>query len=294
MTGVQAYLTMTGGSFDTDLVTERIGLAPDILRRREAGSHGEVSTEWGIRTELEISHNDEVEPVLRSLLSRIPCGPQVLCDTARECSAVWSIRLILETYDWEAPIIIFYQDILQYAAQIHADISVEDSLYMTEEPEDDFEAFGPLKNVFENARTLTLKNAFGNTQPVMKAYLTLIGDSFDTGLVTKQIGMTPDKLRRLDEVLGNGMLFGHTEWGIATELEVCDHVGPLLRKLFDRIPCCSQALYEVARTHTAEWHILILVKMYEKKFPALYFPRDVIRYIAQLHGAIGFDDYFLF
>ena len=116
----------------------------------------------------------------------------------------------------------------------------------------------------------------------------------DTGLVTKQIGMTPDKLRRLDEVLGNGMLFGHTEWGIATELEVCDHVGPLLRKLFDRIPCGPQALYEVARTHTAEWHILILVKMYEKKFPALYFPRDVIRYITQLHGAIGFDDYFLF
>lgn len=59
MTGVQAYLTMTGGSFDTDLVTERIGLAPDILKRREAGPHGEVSTEWGIRTELEISHNDE-------------------------------------------------------------------------------------------------------------------------------------------------------------------------------------------------------------------------------------------
>lgn len=130
MTGVQAYLALTDGSFDTDLVTERIGLAPDILRRREAGPHGEVSTEWGIRTELEISHNDEVEPALRSLLRRIPCGPQALC--------------------------------------------------------------------------------------------------------------------------------------------------------------------EVARTHTAEWHILILVKMYEKKFPALYFPRDVIRYIAQLHGAIGFDDYFLF
>lgn len=28
MTGVQAYLALTGGSFDTDLVTERIGLAP--------------------------------------------------------------------------------------------------------------------------------------------------------------------------------------------------------------------------------------------------------------------------
>ena len=75
MTGVQAYLTMTGGSFDTDLVTERIGLAPDILKRREAGPHGEVSTEWGIRTELEISPNVDVVPVLRSLLCPITCGP---------------------------------------------------------------------------------------------------------------------------------------------------------------------------------------------------------------------------
>ena len=33
---------------------------PDgFIIRREAGPHGEVSTEWGIRTELEISHNDE-------------------------------------------------------------------------------------------------------------------------------------------------------------------------------------------------------------------------------------------
>ena len=47
MTGVQAYLTMTGGSFDTDLVTERIGLAPDILKRREAGPrHSKAAGGW--------------------------------------------------------------------------------------------------------------------------------------------------------------------------------------------------------------------------------------------------------
>ena len=37
------------GTFDPD----------GFITRREAGPHGEVSTEWGIRTELEISHNDE-------------------------------------------------------------------------------------------------------------------------------------------------------------------------------------------------------------------------------------------
>ena len=102
MTGVQAYLTLTGGSFDTDLVTERIGLAPDILRRREAGPHGEVSTEWGIRTELEISHNDEVEPALRSLLRRIPCGPQALCEVARTHTAEWHILILVKMYEMRA------------------------------------------------------------------------------------------------------------------------------------------------------------------------------------------------
>lgn len=127
----------------------------------------------------------------------------------------------------------------------------------------------------------------------IRAYLTLIGDDFDANLVSKQIGLDADEVRVKDEVLGNGQLFGHTEWGIETRVEDCDEVGPVLQRLFDRVPCSPQILYEVSRRCMAEWHILILLKIYNADAPVIYFPESIIQYAAQIHAQIGFDCYIL-
>lgn len=125
----------------------------------------------------------------------------------------------------------------------------------------------------------------------MQAHLTLIGEDFDTNSVSGRIGMFPDKTRQKDEVLKNGRLFGHTEWGIETSVETCDDVEPLLRKLFRRIPCTPQVLYEIGKECSADWHILILLRTYGTEGPIIVFSEDLIQYLAQIHAQIGFDNY---
>lgn len=65
----------------------------------------------------------------------------------------------------------------------------------------------------------------------IQGYLTLIGDDFDTALVSKLIGRLPTYVREKAEVLGNGQLFGHCEWGVETELIETDDLPPVSNSL---------------------------------------------------------------
>lgn len=127
----------------------------------------------------------------------------------------------------------------------------------------------------------------------IRAYLTLVGEDFDVDQVSLEIGMTPDEVRHKDERLGNGSLFGHTEWGIETELKKSDEVEPVLRELFSRINCDPVVLKEVGLKFKAEWHLLILVRIYDEDMPVLFFPADIIQFAAQIGAQIGFDTYLL-
>lgn len=125
----------------------------------------------------------------------------------------------------------------------------------------------------------------------MKAYLTLIGDEFNFEDVSKQIGMSADSTRSPSEILKNGHRFGHTEWGIETEQEEREELEPLLRKLFARLPCSPQRLFEIAQKCCAEWHILIWLTTYGNECPILCFPVDIIQFMAEIHAQMGFDNY---
>lgn len=125
----------------------------------------------------------------------------------------------------------------------------------------------------------------------IKAYLTLIGTEFDIDFATAQIGIPPDTVRLKDEILLNGKLFGKTQWGIHTDKISTDELTPVLRKLIERFNCGTSCLKDIAHTCNAEWHLLILLEVYDEERPILYFPSDVIRFLGEIDAQVGFDDY---
>lgn len=125
----------------------------------------------------------------------------------------------------------------------------------------------------------------------VKIYLTLIGKEFDPEAVSRQAGMEADTVRLPNEILKNGCRFGHTEWGIETGLIRGDELEPLLRSLLGRISCTPQRLARIAKKYRAKWHILIWISTYGSDPPMIYFPEDIIQFMAQMHAQIGFDNY---
>ena len=50
----------------------------------------------------------------------------------------------------------------------------------------------------------------------IQGHLTLIGKQFDTQKVSDWLGTQPTWERHPTEILNNGRMFGHTEWGVRT------------------------------------------------------------------------------
>ena len=124
----------------------------------------------------------------------------------------------------------------------------------------------------------------------IKVYLTLIGDDFDPNYVTKEIGIRPVYVREKNEILGNGRLFGHFEWGIETELMQTDDLSNIPDQLISTIPCGLDVLLHIAQKCKAQWNVLILVNVYDS-FPALYFSKDFIQVAGYIGATVGFDVY---
>ena len=125
----------------------------------------------------------------------------------------------------------------------------------------------------------------------IRAYLTLIGAEFNTDFVTSQIGIQPDEIRQKDEMLPNGKRFGKTQWGVHTDKISTDELAPVLRKLIERFDCGTACLRGLLSTCNAEWHLLILLEVYNEERPVLYFPSDVIHFLGEIDAQVGFDDY---
>lgn len=123
----------------------------------------------------------------------------------------------------------------------------------------------------------------------IQAHFTLIGKTFDTQFVTERTGIMPSWVRQKDEVLKNGRFFGHTEWGIETEMFCTDDALPVIEQLSSLITSKPDTLKEVANECNAEWNILFSIDIRNEDAPAIYFPAKFIEFCGEISATIGFD-----
>ena len=126
----------------------------------------------------------------------------------------------------------------------------------------------------------------------IKIYLTLIGDDLDPDIITKTVGLQPTEVRDKNEILGNGRLFSHCEWGIESELIRTEDLSDIPDSFLRILPCGSEVLLNLAHEFNAQWNILILIRVTES-FPAVYFSPEFVKKAADIEATVGLDVYLL-
>ena len=131
------------------------------------------------------------------------------------------------------------------------------------------------------------------TKTTVLAYFTLIGDNFDIDYVTQVLDTPPTGTRNRNEVLGNGRVFGHTEWGISTQEESSRDIEIQLNKViapyFDKIDLLNKVRVQCH----AEWNILIVVYIRNGDVPAMTFSKENLKFFASIDAEVGFDTYII-
>ena len=122
----------------------------------------------------------------------------------------------------------------------------------------------------------------------IKGHLTLIGKLFDTKMVSERLQTQPTWEKHPTDVLNNGRLFGHTEWGVKTACFDSDDAKEMILSLTELIPVSTEEMKRAAEEQDAEWHILFSIDV-EEDFPAVVLPPSFVCYAASINAAIGFD-----
>ena len=125
----------------------------------------------------------------------------------------------------------------------------------------------------------------------VSVYLTLAGKSFDVDYVTRKIGIAPTFTRSKDEVLGNGRLFGHTEWGIGIEEEISLDIEKQLNKILLMVHDEASILSSLSNELGAEWHFMFVVRIWDGVVPSMFLSKEFISFAAGICAQIDFDTY---
>lgn len=122
-------------------------------------------------------------------------------------------------------------------------------------------------------------------------HLTLHGDEFDSNYVTQRAGIHPNYTRQKNEVLPNGKIFGHTEWGIETSWVDGMDLDAVLELILPTVREKQAVLKQIAQDCHAKWDLLIGVEIWNEIKPDLFFSRENIQLFANLGIEVGIDYY---
>lgn len=125
----------------------------------------------------------------------------------------------------------------------------------------------------------------------IKGYLTLIGDELNCSKISDLLNKEPTWNKEKGEILGNGRLFGHCEWGVETETQLSNELVSTADLLMTTFSCSRETMRQVAQDFNAEWHILFLIRVFDD-FPSIYLTPDFVEFAADIIASIGFDIYF--
>ena len=80
----------------------------------------------------------------------------------------------------------------------------------------------------------------------IQGHLTLIGKLFDTKMVSERFQTQPTWEKHPTDVLNNGRLFGHTEWGVKTDCYDSDDAKEMILSLTKLIPTSTEEMKRAA------------------------------------------------
>ena len=126
MATITAYMTLIGEVFDPKLVTETIGIVPEIIRLPdEKLGNGRCfgHTEWSIIFVKEKCK--DISELLKTIRIQFIDKADVLLEVATACNAVWHLLFYFESTGDDMPAVYFSKNEVSFAASIGAEIGFD-------------------------------------------------------------------------------------------------------------------------------------------------------------------------
>ena len=126
----------------------------------------------------------------------------------------------------------------------------------------------------------------------VKACFTICSDRLDHSEITKKLKIVPSYVRHSNEILGNGRLFGHDEWGIETDYDISLDISEQLSKMMDVIVDKGIAIRKLCEKFNANNSFLVVINLENGQIPVMSLNSNFIEFAASINAEIGFDVHF--
>lgn len=107
--------------------------------------------------------------------------------------------------------------------------------------------------------------------------------------ITAKLGIEPNYVRKRNEILSNGKILGHDEWGMELPYEEILDVSVVIQKMQVLLYNKERHILEILKTFQAEAAFLIVINMKHDDLPAIYINSDFSKLAGTLGADIGVD-----
>lgn len=126
----------------------------------------------------------------------------------------------------------------------------------------------------------------------VKVEFYIIADDLNLDQITYSLGIAPNHTHHKSEILKSGRVLGYDVWGIETDYEESLDITDQFNKIIDPLRDKAGKINEILSLYKAECKFCIVVNVENGEFPAMYFDRELIKFMASINAEIEFDPYF--
>ena len=127
----------------------------------------------------------------------------------------------------------------------------------------------------------------------VQASFTLCANSFNHDMINKKLNIVPNYARYKDEILKNGRLFGHDEWGIETNFEESHDIDFQLSKITNILTGKESLIKSICEEYNAKCCFLIVIKVRNDTFPAMGITVRQMEFASKINAEIVITPYYL-
>lgn len=122
----------------------------------------------------------------------------------------------------------------------------------------------------------------------IRGHISLTGDHFDTGHISKVLGLSPSSVHSAQDLSRNGKQYGYCEWTVS----VCSHTNSIqsvLDALLTPFFQHAEQMRQLAQEQSAAWDVQLCVDLTEPFFPTITLDSKIIDFLNTIEAKLDTD-----
>lgn len=131
-------------------------------------------------------------------------------------------------------------------------------------------------------------------QTSIRIYLSIFGESFDPNTLTNLVGLTPTKIGiKGHPIEGKAITYKDTFWDFSTDIADSLLLEVVTSPLVSKLKGLELTIFQFMTAHALLAKFFIVVEIFDKQAPSLYFDRAFLSCIESLGAEVDIDTYVL-